>query len=71
MAYDKTVYTKLVAMEVPRKIALALADANSPVKVVVPQTAPAALVVGTATLAQTQTAFNDLRTKLIAAGVLS
>lgn len=69
MAYDKTVYNKLVSMEVPRKIALALADANSPVKVVVPTTAPAALA-GGADLPTTVARFNDLRTALIASGVL-
>lgn len=70
MAYNKTVFDKLISLEVPFKIALALSDDNSPVKVIVPQTAPAALA-GGETLPNTVAAFNTLRTKLIDAGVFT
>lgn len=69
MAYSKPIFEALTSMEVPRKIALALADDASPVKVIVPQAAPAALA-GGETLPNTVAAFNTLRTKLISAGVL-
>lgn len=72
MSYNQTIYKKLRSMEVPRPIALALADDNSPVKVIVPQSAPAAIASpGTATASDVATAYNSLRTALIAAGVLT
>lgn len=70
MAYDHAVFNTLTSLEVPRKIALALADSTSPIKVIVPQTGVSALT-GSETLAQVITQVNLIRTKLIAAGVLS
>lgn len=77
MTYDHAVFNALTSYEVPRKIALALADSSSPIALkstvgakVTATAAPAALA-GGADLPTTVTQVNALRTALIAAGVLT
>ena len=68
MAYDKAKYKALIALEVPRKIALALADDNSPV----PKKGVAvADLSGSADLPTTVSKVNALLAALRAAGVIA
>lgn len=70
MAYDKAKFDKLISLEVPYKIALALSDNTNPLAVTGKGAAVADLA-GGATLVQTVTKVNELLASLRAAGIIA
>lgn len=67
MAYDKAKFEKLISLEVPYKIALALSDNDSPL---ISAGEPVADLAGGATTAQAVTKINELLASLRDAGIL-
>ena len=72
MAYDKAKFDKLISLEVPYKIALALSDSTNPLAVAGKGVAVADIPTpGSATAATTATKVNELLASLRAAGIIS
>lgn len=69
MSYDTDKFEKLLSLEVPYKIALALCDHSNPLAIAF-KGAPVADLAGGATLVQTVTKVNELLASLREAGVI-
>lgn len=71
MPYNKTKYQALRSLDVPRPIALALADNSSPLNVTIPKGAAVPNLAGDADLPTTVAKVNALLTSLRAAGLIA